>query len=82
MCQKTLSETSFNKIKRQYCGQLLASSDHIENRAMALGKSVLYFDSVNDISTTTRNIMEVKASEMRAVAEEFLSKPLSVLTLT
>ena len=81
LCQKTMHESSFNKIKRQYCGQLIASSDHIENRAMALGKSVLYFDKVNDISTTAQMIMEVTAAQMRDVAEEFLSKPLSILTL-
>ena len=82
LCQHTLSDYTFDKIKRQYCGQLLASSDHIENRAMSMGKSVLYFNKIHDISNTARRIMDVSAKEMREVAEEFLSKPMSVLTLT
>lgn len=82
LCQTTLSETTFNRIKRQYCGQLIASSDHIENRAMSLGKSVLYFNAIHDISATIENIMGVEASQMREVAEEILGRPLSVLTLT
>ena len=82
LCQNTFSETSFNKIKRQYCGQLIASSDHIENRAMSLGKSVLYFDKINDISSTIGHIMEVTPAQMRDVAEEILGPRLSVLTLS
>lgn len=82
LCSVRMSESTFEKVKRQYCGQLLASSDHIENRAMSLGKSVLYYDSVFDISTTTERIMEVNAEEMREVAEAVFSKGMSTLTLT
>ena len=82
LCSHTMSDHAFEKIKRQYCGQLLASSDHIENRAMSLGKSLLYFNAVHDISTTAERIMEVKASEMRDVAEMIFASGLSTLTLT
>lgn len=82
LCATTLSESAFEKIKRQYCGQLLASSDHIENRAMSLGKSMLYFNRVHDISTTAERIMEVTAAEMRNVAQLIFSPGMSVLTLT
>ena len=77
-----MSDKNFEKVKRQYCGQLLSSSDHIENRAMSLGKSVLYYDKVYDINTTTRRIMEVSAVEMREVAELVFAGGLSTLTLT
>ena len=82
LCSSPLKEGAFDKVKRQYCGQLLSSSDHIENRAMALGKSILYFNTIHDISTTTSQIMEVKAEEMRNVAELVFSDGLSTLTLT
>lgn len=82
LCEKKLSDSFFEKVKRQYCGQLLSSSDHIENRAMSLGKSVLYFDEVHDISTTTERIIAVTPEEMRDVAEAVFSGGLSTLTLT
>lgn len=76
-----LKDVAFEKLKRQYCGQLLASSDHIENRAMSLGKSMMYYDRVYDISTTAEKIMEVKGEDMRSVAEQIFSGGLSTLTL-
>ena len=82
ICSDTMSASAFEKVKKQYCGQLLASSDHIENRAMSLGKSVLYFNTVHDISTTAERIMNVSAAEMREVAELIFSPGLSTLTLT
>lgn len=82
LCSHSLSDKSFEKVKRQYCGQLLSSSDHVENRAMSLGKSVLYFNAVHDIHSTMQRIMEVNAEEMRSVAEQIFAKGLSTLTLT
>lgn len=82
ICENTLSDSAFEKIKRQYCGQLISSSDHIENRAMSLGKSVLYFGKVHDIATTAKRIMDVTPSEFRDVACQVFSPGLSTLTLT
>ena len=82
LCSVRMSDTTFEKVKRQYCGQLLSTSDHIENRAMSLGKSVLYYNRVFDISSTTERIMSVTSEEMREVAEAVFSKGLSTLTLT
>lgn len=77
-----LSNHAFEKVKRQYCGQLLTTSDHIESRAMSLGKSVLYFGKILDISTTAERIMQVSAEEMRQAAELIADNKLSVLSLT
>lgn len=82
LCTRSLNDANFEKIKRQYCGQLISSSDHIENRAMSLGKSVLYFDRIHDITTTAERIMSVSAYEMRDVAELVFKRGLSTLTLT
>lgn len=82
LCNTTMSAGAFDKVKRQYCGQLLSSSDHIEHRAMSLGKSILYFNRVHDIPATIERIMSVKPEEMREVAELVFGSGLSTLTLT
>lgn len=82
LCQWTLSEKALENIKRQYCGQLRVGSDHIESRAMSLGKSLMYFDKVHDISTTTDRIMQVSADELREVAELISPQNCGILTLS
>lgn len=77
----SMSERAFERIKKQYCGQLLTSSDNIENRAMSLGKSIMYFNKVHDIPATIERIMSVTAAEMRDVAELVFAEGLSILTL-
>lgn len=81
LAQSPLRRSAFERIKRQYCGQLLVSSDHIENRAMALGKSLLYYDRIQDISSTAENIMSVTPEQMREVAEILSPADSGVLTL-
>ncbi len=76
-----MAEPTFEKIKRQYCGQLLVSSDHRESRAMALGKSLLYYDTVHDISTTASNINEVTSEQLRDVAAMIMEGNKGLLTL-
>lgn len=76
-----LPATTFEKMKRQYCGQLLVSSDHIENRAMSLAKSLLYFGEVNDISSMAANIMEVTPAQVREVAELLVEGNCGTLTI-
>lgn len=75
-----VSPEKFEKIRRQYCGQLLLTSDHKESRAMAAGKSLLYFDEVHDIDTSLEAIKNVTAEEMMKVAR-LISGNLSTLTL-
>lgn len=82
LCSTRMSDSYFEKVKRQYCGQLVSSSDHIENRAMSLGKSVLYFDMIQDLETSMEKIMEVTSEEMREVAQFVFKDGLSTLTLT
>ena len=81
LCGSTMSERAFEAVKRQYCGQLVSSSDHIESRAMSLGKSLLYYGTIRDINTTIEKIMEVTPQDMRDVAQYIFSGGLSSLTL-
>lgn len=82
LCASEITAKTFEVIKRQYCGQLISSSDHIENMAMSLGKSVLYYNRIQDIGTTIEKIRGVTAREMREVAELVFTPGLSTLTLT
>lgn len=68
LAQSRMSDMAFEKVKRQYCGQLIVSSDHMENRAMALAKSILYYGEINDSSTTAEYIRSVTAEQLREVA--------------
>lgn len=81
LAQSPMGDVAFERIKRQYCGQLLVSSDHRENRAMSLAKSLLYYGCLHDISTMAANIEAVTAEDMRAVAELLAPSLCSSLTI-
>lgn len=81
LASKRMADATFEKIKRQYCGQLLVNSDHRENRAMSLAKSLLYYGELHDISTTAEHIRGVTADELRDVAQMIMESPRGSLTL-
>ncbi|MDE6299063.1 MAG: insulinase family protein, partial [Muribaculaceae bacterium] len=81
LARTRLSESMLERMKRQYCGQLLVSSDHRENRAMSMAKSLLYFGEVHDITTTAEHIRSVTADEIREVAGLLTPDKCSSLTL-
>lgn len=76
-----LSARKLEEIKRQYCGQLILTADHKESRAMALAKSMLYYDEIHDIDTATQGINSVTAEQLRDVAAIVAGNGLSRLTL-
>lgn len=81
LASELLSERSFRAIVDQYCGQLLVSSDHKENMAMSMGKSVMYYGEVHDIRSTTEHLRAVTPAQIRDIAEELATSPLCRLTL-
>ncbi|MDE6811413.1 MAG: insulinase family protein, partial [Muribaculaceae bacterium] len=81
LAETTLSARSFEALRNQYCGQLLVSSDQSESMAMSMAKSLLYYDSIHDISEMTRHIREVTAGEFRSMAEMLASSPTARLTI-
>lgn len=81
LAQSPLSQRSFTRIRDQYCGQLILSGEHRENRAMSMAKSLLYFGEVHDIRHSTERIREVTPSELQQIAQLISSTPLSSLTL-
>ncbi len=81
LAQAPMSERLFAKIREQYRGQLLVSSDHREAAAMSLGKSVLYYGKVYDAAYTAQCIMDVTRDQLLEVSRMIAAQPLNRLTL-
>lgn len=79
--QSPMKPRLFEKIKNQYAGQLLVSSDNREAISMSMGKSVLYYGEVHDTRWTSERVREVTAEEVRSVAELLAANLCSRLTL-
>lgn len=65
-----LSETRLKAAKKQLLGQIGISTDAPENYALALGKTFAHYNRYRDITRLCRDINEVTAEEMQAVAAE------------
>lgn len=81
LAENTMSAAAFDRVKAQYAGQLQVSTDHRENRAMQLAKSLLYYGDIRDIEFTRERIMALGPEDMRSQAEMLLSTRFSTLTL-
>ncbi|MDE5773902.1 MAG: insulinase family protein [Muribaculaceae bacterium] len=81
LAQAPMSERLFNRIREQYRGQLLVSTDHREAAAMSLGKSLLYYNEVYDAAYTADRIMQVTREDLLEMARLIASHPLNRLTL-
>lgn len=82
LAERTLSPTVFERIRRQYCGQLILTTDHIESRSMALAKSYLYFGEIHDPQHTARIMQSVTPEEVRDCARLILDNGLSSYTIS
>ena len=65
-----LSEARLKAAKKQLLGQIGISTDAPENYALALGKTFAHYNRYRDIARLCRDINEVTAEEMQAVAAE------------
>lgn len=81
LAQNTMTGRMLDKIKTQYCGQLLVSTDNRENMAINMGKSLLFRDAIYDTTHTAECIRAVTAEQLREVAELLSAERCSRLTL-
>lgn len=81
MAQNPMPARTLDKIKTQYCGQLLVSSDNRENMAMSMGKSLLHYGEILDTRHTADCIRQVTADQLLEVAQLLSSDSCSRLTL-
>ena len=65
-----LSEARLKAAKKQLLGQIGISTDAPENYALAMGKTFAHYNRYRDIDRLCRDINEVTAEEMQAVAAE------------
>lgn len=82
LADKQLSEKSLSMAKRQYIGQLLVASDNKENLALSMGKSLLYFNHVQDNATTFERIMSITPEGLRDAASMLTPDKASSLTFS
>lgn len=81
LAQTPLTPRKLDRLKEQYCGQLLVSSDNRESMAMSLGKNLLYYDKMTDVEALAARLWEVSADEIQDLAQLIISESLSRLTL-
>lgn len=81
LVQNTLPLSVLEKIKRQYCGQLMVSTDNRESRAMSMGKSLLYYDRIFDSYSMIEQVADITADQLRSVAELIAPQCCSRLTI-
>lgn len=81
LAQNAMKPRLFEQIRRQYLGQLQISAAHEENRAMALAKSMLYYDKILTVGDTIKATQAVTPEDLLEVARLLADKQLSSLTL-
>lgn len=81
LAQTRLDGRKLDRIKEQYCGQLLISSDNKESMAMSLGKNLMFYDRLTDVGALAARLRDVTAEEIRGVAELTAPSLCSRLTL-
>ena len=81
LANSTMKPSVLERARRQYMGQLHISSEHRESRAIALGKSLLYYNEIHDIEWSTQRLMEVTAQQIRDIAELIHPDNCSSLTI-
>lgn len=81
LAQNSMSQRMLDKIKTQYCGQLIVSTDNRENMAISMGKSMLHHGCIYDASHTAERIRAVTADQLREVAELLAADLCSRLTI-
>lgn len=81
LAEHTLSPRAFEAARRQYLGQLQVSASYAESQAMNLGKTMLYYNRLLDIHTTSQALRQLQSEDVREVAGMIMDNGLSTLTL-
>lgn len=82
LADHALKPRVFEAARRQYLGQLQVATSYAESQAMNLGKSMLYYGRILDIGTTSSVLRDLRAEEVREVAQLIVESGLSSLTLS
>lgn len=74
LCTTRLGSMQLSKAKNQIKGYLARGYEHHESLMLSLGKSLLVFDKIDELSETYRKIDAVVASEIIETANEIFNK--------
>ncbi len=69
---KALGAIQLNKARKQLIGQLAMSQENHEDLMLAIGKSMLIFNKVENLEEIYRKISEITASQLMEVANRIL----------
>ena len=72
--EKKMGTIQLSKAKKQLIGQLAISNENREDLMLTLGRSYLYFDKVDSLSTVVEKIEKITAEDIFRVANEMLDK--------
>jgi len=72
--EKKLGVLQLHRAKQQLIGQIAISAENKDNAALALGKSLLLFNTIEDLSEVNKKINDITAEEILDVANEILDK--------
>ncbi len=81
LAYKAVTTAALDRIKRQYMGQILVSSDYKESRIIGLAKSLLYYNELHGPDYTASHIADVTPGDMQQVARNVLETGMSYITL-
>lgn len=81
LANKPLTEVALDRIKRQYIGQVLVSSDYKESRIIGLAKSLLYYNELHDLDYTASHIEGVTPQDVQQAACVVMNNCISHVTL-
>lgn len=76
-----LPERTVRMARRQYAGQLTVAQESRENRALSMGRAMLYRGGVTPADEVRRAIEAVTPAQLRSQARQLLDSGVSVLTL-
>lgn len=71
----------FERVKRQYLGQLAVSIDNRESMAISMGRSLLCYGRILDSAYVASRVREVTPEQVRVMAERICNAGLSRLTI-
>jgi predicted Zn-dependent peptidase len=71
---KKMGILQLSKVKKQLIGQLAISNENREDLMLTLGRSYLYFDKVDTLSTVIEKVEKITAEDIFNVANEMLNK--------
>ncbi|MBP7509354.1 MAG: insulinase family protein [Prolixibacteraceae bacterium] len=71
---KKLGPQQLNRAKRQLIGQLAIANENREDLMLTIGRSLLYFNKVDTLTTVFEKIENITSDDIYSVANEMLNK--------